>query len=142
MRCYGDRGGACTRLAHGVATTTLADSWLRGRAHLYSQGPPLAGRSPLPRVAAAPAASSCAPPPSSPRAQLRSLAADELVAGAVTVLLANKSDAPGAHSPAWLASSLQLRTVLHGHPWTIVPTCALTGKGIDEGLAFLVENLL
>ena len=77
----------------------------------------------------------------SPLAQLRSLAADELVAGTVMVLLANKSDAEGAHTTAWLASTLQLQTVLVGHPWVIISSCALTGVGVDEGLKFLVENL-
>lgn len=76
-----------------------------------------------------------------PLAQLRSLAADELVAGTVIVVLANKSDAEGAHSTAWLASTLQLQTMLVGHPWVIVPSCALTGAGVDEGLKFLVDNL-
>lgn len=64
------------------------------------------------------------------------LEADEF-RNAKLLVLANKQDLAGAASSAEVSEALALST-LRDRSWTIVPTIATEGKGIDEGMDWYV----
>ena len=44
-------------------------------------------------------------------------------------------------SPRAVSDALQLDTVAKNHVWKVEPSCATTGEGIFEGLAWLSQNV-
>ncbi len=59
------------------------------------------------------------------------------------LVLANKQDLPTAAEPAKLEKGLGLASELgRGVGWAIQPCCAVTGEGLEEGLASLQEMIL
>lgn len=56
------------------------------------------------------------------------------------MFFANKSDLPSAHPVEKVAESLELEK-LEGHKWHIQNCDAITGKGVNEGIAWLTEIL-
>ena len=59
------------------------------------------------------------------------------------LVLANKQDLPMAAEPAKLEKGLGLASELgRGVGWAIRPCCAVTGEGLEEGLASLQEMIL
>jgi ADP-ribosylation factor-like protein 4 len=59
------------------------------------------------------------------------------------LVLANKQDLPTAAEPAKLEKGLGLAAELgRGVGWAIQPCCAVTGEGLEEGLASLQEMIL
>lgn len=64
------------------------------------------------------------------------LDADELQ-NAKLLVLANKQDLAGAASPAEVSDALALDS-LRDRSWTIIPTVATEGKGIEEGMDWCV----
>ena len=73
--------------------------------------------------------------------ELAALAADEQLADAAVVVLANRCDAPGALPEAQLLARLGLERSLKGHPWRLQLCDALSGKGLDAGLGFLADTM-
>lgn len=56
------------------------------------------------------------------------------------LIFANKMDVPSALSPVDIAQGLTLGDI-HGHPWQIVPSNALDGSGLQEGIDWLTNVL-
>jgi ADP-ribosylation factor-like protein 6 len=77
------------------------------------------------------------------RDELESLLAHADVAARRPPMLffANKMDVPGAAEPRELTEDLGLRELLRDRPWQIAASNALTGEGVDDGLAWLVSAL-
>jgi ADP-ribosylation factor protein 6 len=76
------------------------------------------------------------------RHELQSLVSEPLLRDALWLVLANKADAPGAASGAAVAEALGLAGLTpRGALWCCVASCALTGEGLREGLAWIEENL-
>jgi ADP-ribosylation factor-like protein 5B len=69
----------------------------------------------------------------------RLLEADELAAASILVF-ANKQDVRDAMTVAELTDVLGLQSV-RTHEWTVQPSCALTGEGLHDGLAWLVQRV-
>ncbi len=66
---------------------------------------------------------------------------DELRAGAVPVLFfANKMDVPSAMAPDECCEGMQLDNI-RGRPWHILPSNAVTGEGVDDGVEWLCAQL-
>lgn len=57
------------------------------------------------------------------------------------LFFANKMDLPGAAAPKEMTEDLGLRELVRDRPWQIAASNALTGEGVDEGLAWLVSAL-
>ena len=66
----------------------------------------------------------------------------DIAAGARTPMLffANKMDLPGALEPSEVSMQLGL-PALTERPWQIAASNALTGEGVEEGIAWLVQAL-
>ena len=73
--------------------------------------------------------------------ELAALAADEQLADAAIVVLANRCDSEGALPDAELRARLALERSLEGHPWRLVLCDTLSGKGLEEGLGFLADEM-
>lgn len=54
------------------------------------------------------------------------------------LLFANKQDVPGAKTPVDVLDALQVEDILRGRRWHAVGSSFVEGKGIDEGLGWLV----
>ena len=61
-------------------------------------------------------------------------------AGVPILFFANKMDLPGALEPSEVSLQLGL-PALTGRPWQVAASNALTGEGIDAGVAWLVQAL-
>ena len=58
------------------------------------------------------------------------------------LVLANKQDLPSAMDVSKIESLLGLKELGSSAHWHIQPTCAITGEGLDEGIAKLHELIL
>jgi len=56
---------------------------------------------------------------------------EDVLRGTPVLVLANKQDLPGAVNVTELAKVLELQDI-HGRPWHIMPTTAITGEGLKE----------
>ncbi|QSL65465.1 hypothetical protein MERGE_002776 [Pneumocystis wakefieldiae] len=56
------------------------------------------------------------------------------------LVFANKQDAPNALNIEEISETLNL-VDMKGRNWTIIPTCAITGEGLNEGLDWLVNSI-
>ena len=66
---------------------------------------------------------------------------EELTARPVPVLFfANKMDVPSAMAPDECCEGLEL-DLIRGRPWHILPSNAVTGDGIDDGVEWLCDQL-
>jgi len=59
---------------------------------------------------------------------------------AVVLVLANKSDLPGARDPGEVSELFGLSDV-RTHEWHVQGCCAITGQGLDEALDWLTTKL-
>jgi ADP-ribosylation factor-like protein 1 len=71
------------------------------------------------------------------RAELLALLAEEELQDCKLLVFANKQDQEGALTVAEVSDALGLDT-LKGRQWTIQPSCAIEGKGLNEGLDWCV----
>ena len=76
------------------------------------------------------------------RAALETVAADEQLANAAVLVLANKQDAPNAVPPAELEQLLDVQRLCGHKKWTVQPTTLTTGEGVTEAFTWLVENMV
>ena len=74
------------------------------------------------------------------RTELMRILADRDMANVTLLVLANKSDLPGAVDVQELEDQLKLNT-LRDHTWHIQKTCATKGEGLREALAWLYQNM-
>jgi ADP-ribosylation factor-like protein 3 len=72
--------------------------------------------------------------------ELNQLLAEERLAGASLLVLANKSDLVTALPPGEVSTALTLHTI-RDRKWHIQGCSAKTGEGIQEGLEWAVRNL-
>ncbi|KAF2774293.1 ARF/SAR superfamily [Teratosphaeria nubilosa] len=75
------------------------------------------------------------------RDELRRIIQDKEMEGALLLVFANKQDIRGAMSPQQVSEMLELDTIARNHIWKVEPSCATTGEGIFEGLAWLSNNV-
>ena len=73
--------------------------------------------------------------------ELAALAADEQLADAAIGVLANRCDSEGALTEAELRARLALARSLERHTWRLVLCDTASGKGLEEGLGFLADEM-
>ena len=61
------------------------------------------------------------------------------LAGASLLVFLNKTDVPGCMSEEEVKRSLALERIIT-HRWVIVPCSAMTGKNLDKGLDWVVQD--
>ena len=72
--------------------------------------------------------------------ELAELLQEEKLAGVPILVLANKQDLATAKDPDEIALELELHNIRNRN-WQIQGCSAVTGAGLEEGLAWLRENL-
>ncbi|KAF2425221.1 ARF/SAR superfamily [Tothia fuscella] len=75
------------------------------------------------------------------RTELARIIQDREMKDALLLVFANKQDVPGALRPDELSRRLKLDDIAKNHIWKVEPSCATTGEGIFEGLAWLGNNV-
>jgi len=75
------------------------------------------------------------------RTELARIIQDREMKDALLLVFANKQDVPGAMRPDELSRRLKLDEIAKNHLWKVEPSCATTGEGIFEGLAWLGNNV-
>ncbi|KAI5369749.1 Putative small GTP-binding protein [Septoria linicola] len=75
------------------------------------------------------------------RSELARIIQDREMKDALLLVFANKQDIPGAMRPKEVSDMLDLQRVAKDHTWKVEPSCATTGEGIFEGLAWLSNNV-
>ena len=71
---------------------------------------------------------------------LDNVLAQDTLQGVPLIVLANKSDLPGALNRTQIAHGLELPK-LHGRHWHILSCSAITGEGLYEGLDWLAMEM-
>lgn len=74
------------------------------------------------------------------RQELHRIINDREMKDSLLLVFANKQDISGAMSPQEVTDSLNLSS-LKDKIWFVVPSCATTGEGLLEGLAWLSNNV-
>ena len=74
------------------------------------------------------------------RDALHSILADDMLASACVLVLANKQDVKGAMTAADISCEFALHE-LRSHEWHIEPCCALTGQGLKEGFEWVAQTI-
>ncbi|TVY87567.1 ADP-ribosylation factor [Lachnellula willkommii] len=74
------------------------------------------------------------------RQELHRIINDREMKESLLLVFANKQDIPGAMKPQEVTDALKL-TTLKDKIWFVVPSCATTGEGLLEGLAWLSNNV-
>jgi small GTP-binding protein len=62
------------------------------------------------------------------------------LSGAVVLVLANKQDLPNALSPQEITNGLDMDKIKN-HQWHVEAACAMSGKGLEEGLEWLADRI-
>ncbi|KAI9709288.1 MAG: ADP-ribosylation factor, Arf Arf6 [Bogoriella megaspora] len=75
------------------------------------------------------------------RLELQRIIQDREMKDALLLVFANKQDISGCMTPQEVKGLLKLDSVASGHTWNVVPSCATTGEGIFEGLAWLSSHV-
>jgi len=75
------------------------------------------------------------------KTELARIIQDREMKDALLLVFANKQDLPGAMKPDELSRRLKLDEIARDHIWKVEPSCATTGEGIFEGLAWLGNNV-
>ncbi|KAL1297358.1 hypothetical protein AAFC00_004899 [Neodothiora populina] len=75
------------------------------------------------------------------KTELTRIIQDREMRDALLLVFANKQDINGAMSPKDVSDALNLNTVAKNHIWKVEPSCATTGEGIFEGLAWLSSHV-
>jgi len=57
------------------------------------------------------------------------------------LILANKIDKAGAASVSDISDALELKRLCHTREWTVIPSNALTGEGLEDGLKWFEKSL-
>jgi len=70
--------------------------------------------------------------------ELHKLLKEDELNNAAILVYANKQDLPNALPSAEIVSALQLNKLSHARQWYVQPTCGISGKGLTDGLDWLV----
>ncbi|KXL47567.1 hypothetical protein M433DRAFT_64052 [Acidomyces richmondensis BFW] len=73
--------------------------------------------------------------------ELSRIIQDREMKDALLLVFANKQDIRGCMTPQQVSDVLELNQVAKDHIWKVEPSCATTGEGIFEGLAWLSNNV-
>ncbi|TYJ57318.1 hypothetical protein B9479_002051 [Cryptococcus floricola] len=74
------------------------------------------------------------------RDELKELLQEERLAGATLLVFANKQDLDGSMSLEEIRDALELKSIA-SHRWVVYPCSAFTGKGLDEGMDWVVKEV-
>lgn len=74
------------------------------------------------------------------RKELFRVLEDESTSNCCILVLANKQDLPNCMSLNEVMENLQLSEIKN-HDWTILPSCSLTGQGLEEAVEWMVTHL-
>ena len=74
------------------------------------------------------------------RTELFRVLEDESTGNCCILILANKQDLPNCMSVTDVMESLQLSEI-KDHEWSILPSCSLTGQGLEEAVDWFVAHL-
>lgn len=74
------------------------------------------------------------------RNELFRVLADDSTSKCCILILANKQDVPNCMSLNEVMENLQLSEI-KDHEWSILPSCSLTGQGLEEAVDWLVIHL-
>ncbi|PQE07857.1 ADP-ribosylation factor 6 protein [Rutstroemia sp. NJR-2017a BVV2] len=72
--------------------------------------------------------------------ELHRIINDREMQDALLLVFANKKDIAGCLTPTEVTTELKLNE-LKGRTWFVVPSCATTGEGLMEGLAWLSKTI-
>lgn len=72
------------------------------------------------------------------RKELHRIICDREMRDSILLVFANKQDLDAAMSPGEVTEKLQLDKICN--LWYVYPSCATTGEGLFEGLAWLSNN--
>ncbi|KAF2763979.1 ARF/SAR superfamily [Teratosphaeria nubilosa] len=72
--------------------------------------------------------------------ELRSMLAEEELRDAALLVFANKQDQPGAKGAGDISEALKLG-ILKDRNWSIVGCSAIDGRGVNEGMDWLVQTV-
>lgn len=75
------------------------------------------------------------------RTELARIIQDREMKDALLLVFANKQDIGGALKPKDVSDMLQLDRIARNHTWKVEPSCATTGEGVFEGLAWLSSHV-
>ncbi|KAJ9618658.1 ADP-ribosylation factor, Arf Arf6 [Taxawa tesnikishii (nom. ined.)] len=75
------------------------------------------------------------------RSELTRIIQDREMKDALLLVFANKQDISGAMRPQEVSEALNLSAIAKNHVWKVEPSCATTGEGIFEGLAWLSSHV-
>ncbi|KAK5049033.1 hypothetical protein LTR84_005455 [Exophiala bonariae] len=73
------------------------------------------------------------------RLELQGLLLEERLSGASLLVFLNKTDVPGCMSEEEVTRSLALARIIT-HRWVVIPCSAMTGKNLDKGLDWVVQD--
>lgn len=74
-------------------------------------------------------------------AALKVILAAEKLAGASLLVVANKTDLPGALSADEIADRLKLKDIITNRHWSIKPSSAVTGDGLVDAVDWMVSDV-
>ena len=75
------------------------------------------------------------------KSELTRIIQDREMKDALLLVFANKQDVAGCMKPKEVSDALNLSAVAKDHTWKVEPSCATTGEGIFEGLAWLSSHV-
>ncbi|KAK5170176.1 ADP-ribosylation factor, Arf Arf6 [Saxophila tyrrhenica] len=75
------------------------------------------------------------------REELKTIIENREMKDALLLVFANKQDLASALKPQQVSEELRLNEIAKNHIWKVEPSCATTGEGIFEGLAWLSNNV-
>ncbi|KAI4838649.1 ARF/SAR superfamily, partial [Aureobasidium sp. EXF-8845] len=75
------------------------------------------------------------------RTELTRIIQDREMKDALLLVFANKQDVNGSMRPKDVSDALNLNVIAKNHIWKVEPSCATTGEGIFEGLAWLSSHI-
>ncbi|KAG0037111.1 Arf GTPase arf1 [Podila clonocystis] len=70
----------------------------------------------------------------------RLLTEEETFGAKILLIMANKQDLPGGMSTSELIEIFNLDEIAKTRVWYVQPCCALTGEGLEQGMAWLAET--
>ncbi|KAG8930801.1 Arf GTPase arf1 [Tulasnella sp. 419] len=74
------------------------------------------------------------------KAELLTMLSEEELKGVPLLVFSNKQDLPGALKPGEISNQLGLAGE-KGREWSVRPSCAIKGEGLEEGLDWLVTTI-
>ncbi|KAK6906418.1 ADP-ribosylation factor-like 2 [Kwoniella mangroviensis CBS 10435] len=74
------------------------------------------------------------------QSELKGLLKEERLAGATLLVFANKQDLQGSMTLEEIRDALDLKSII-SHRWIVHPCSAYTGKGLEQGMKWLINEV-